>query len=414
MTARLPAPASGSGLLLRQAGGIASGTSGAADDAGAGVREVAIFRQNLFRISEPFITQQAEQLQRYRAFYLGRLRYGEPPAGAEAFALQDLASWGSWPRIGCQMITRSPRAYQHLLGRRRPALIHAHFGIDGVYALPLARRLRVPLVTTFHGYDATLSTAALLSSPAWANYPIFRRRLARQGQLFLCVSSFIRDKVLAMGFPEARTLVLHTGVDCQAIGLRDPGEETRTILHVARLVDMKGTEYLIRAFRTLAQDHDDLQLVIIGDGPLHRRLRTLVRTLELERQVRFLGALPHAEVVRWMRGAMMLVLPSVRTATGRVEGLGMVLLEAAATGVPVIGSRVGGIPEGVIDGQTGFLVPERDPDALCRRMRQVLDEPDTRLRLRMQARALVERQFDVRRQSARLEELYDAVVQELA
>ena len=316
----------------------------------------------------------------------------------------------SLPAIGWQMITRDPGPYRHLLGRICPALIHAHFGIDGVYALPLANRLRVPLITTFHGFDATLSTAALLSSPAWMNYPLFRHRLAKRGDLFLCVSSFIRDRVVAMGFPAERTHVHYTGVDCQAIQLRDPSEETATILHVARLVDMKGTSYLIRAFAALPYEHKDVQLIIIGDGPLKRPLRTLARLLAVEGRVQFLGALPHTQVLAWMRKAAMLVLPSVQTTTGRVEGLGMVLLEAAATGVPVIASRVGGIPEGVVDGLTGLLVPERDTDALSRCMVELLREPAARARMRVQARAFVEGRFDIRRQGEKLEQFYDRVL----
>ena len=374
------------------------------------MREIAVFRHNLFRISEPFITQQAQQLRRYKPLYLGRLRFGEPPAGAESLALQDLSPRWPLPRVAWQMITRNPRPYQRLLGDHHPLLIHAHFGVEGVYALPLAKRLKIPLITTFHGFDATLSTAALLCSPAWANYPLFRRQLARQGDLFLCASSFIRDRVLAMGFPEARTQVHYIGVDCQAIRPRDPSEETPTILHVARLVEVKGAQYLIRAFGALAQRHARVQLVIIGDGPLRRSLQALTKSLGLEHRVRFLGALPHAQVLAWMRKAAMLVLPSVRTASGRVEGLGMVMLEAAATGVPVAGSRVGGIPEGVIDGQTGFLVPERDVDALARRMDDLLGDPALRLRMGAEARALVERRFDIRRQTETLEKLYDAVL----
>jgi colanic acid/amylovoran biosynthesis glycosyltransferase len=370
-------------------------------------REIAVFRHNLFRISEPFITQQAQQLRRYRPLYLGRMRYGEAPEGAASLALRDRLSL---PAIGWQMLTRDPMPYQRLLGDRRPALIHAHFGIEGVYALPLAQRLGIPLVTTFHGFDATLSTAALLTSPAWANYPLFRHRLARQGDLFVCASSFIRDRVLAMGFPEARTRIHYIGVDARTIQPRDPAEETPTILHVARLVDVKGTQYLIRAFEKLAERFPDVRLAIVGDGPRKTRLEALAQALGIGQRVRFLGALPHAQVLAWMRKAAMLVLPSVRTSTGRVEGLGMVLLEAAATGVPAVGSRIGGIPEGIIDGQTGFLAPERDADALAARMGDLLSDRDLRLRMGMEARALVALRFDVVRQTEMLEGLYDEVL----
>jgi len=374
------------------------------------VREIAIFRHNLFRISEPFITQQAQQLRRHKPLYLGRLRYGEPPPGADSFALEDLGPRWLLPRVGWQMITRDPRPYQRLLKDRHPSLIHAHFGVEGVYALALAKRMKIPLITTFHGFDATLSTAALLCSPAWANYPLFRHQLARDGALFLCASSFIRDRVLAMGFPEARTKVHYIGVDCHAIRPRDPSEETPTILHVARLVEVKGTKYLISAFKALAQRHAHVQLVIIGDGPLKGALEAFTKSLGLEGRVLFLGALPHAQVLSWIRKAAMLVLPSVRTASGRVEGLGMVLLEAAATAVPALGSRLGGIPEGIVDNESGFLVPERDAGALGARMNDLLDHPATRLRMGAAARALVERQFDIHRQTETLENFYDAVL----
>ncbi len=372
--------------------------------------EIAIFRHNLFRTSEPFITQQAQRLERYSPLYLGRLRFGAAPEGAASLALQDRGGWGAWPGIGWQMLTRAPGPYLTLLGTHRPALMHAHFGVDGVYALPIAQRLDIPLVTTFHGYDATLSTAALLTSPAWVNYPLFRRRLARHGDLFLCVSSFIRDRVLAMGFPEERTHLHYTGVDCDAVTARDPAKESPVILHVARLVEMKGTRTLLRAFAALAQLRPGLQLVIIGDGYLRRSLQALARSTGIAGQVRFLGARPHGEVLDWMRSAMMLVLPSINTRTGRVEGLGMVLLEAAALGVPVVATRVGGIPEGVEDGRTGLLVPEQDPDALCQAMLALVDNPTQRLRMGADGRKFVQRRFDSRRQNEALEAFYAALI----
>lgn len=374
------------------------------------MREVAIFRHNLFKTSEPFIAQQAESLRRYRPVFLGRLRFGEPPPGAQSLALEDLAGRWRLPYALWQMLRCDPRPYERLLRERHPALIHAHFGIEGVYALPLAQRLDIPLVTTFHGFDATLTPCALLSSPAWAQYPLRRRRLARHGDLFLCASSFIRDRLLAQGFPPARTRTHYIGVDCEAIRPRDPAEEQPIILHVARLEEVKGTAYLLRAFATVAQRRVDAELVIIGEGPLRRSLQALSATLRIPERVRFLGAQPHAEVLAWMRRAAALVLPGVRTASGRAEGLGLVLLEAAASGVPVIASRVGGMPEAVTDGQTGFLVPERDVRALAERLAELLDDAPLRRALGAQGRTRVEERFDLRRQTAALESLYDSLL----
>ena len=379
------------------------------------MREVVIFRNNLFRVSEPFITDQASLLRRYQPLYMGRFRYGPAPHGAESLALGDSGAFAGNTAAVLQMLSRSPAPYLRALqGRRPPVLMHAHFGVDGVHALPLARRLGVPLVTTFHGFDATLSTAALLTSAAWFNYPLFRGELARHGALFLCVSSFIRDRVLAQGFPPARTHVHYTGVDCARISPRAPDEEAPIILHVARLVEMKGTEYLLRAFAMLAPRHRHTRLVVVGDGALMGKLRSLAASLDVAARVDFLGARPHDEALARMRRAAMLVLPSVHTRTGRVEGLGMVMLEAAATGVPVVASRVGGIPEGVAHGETGLLVPERDPEALAQAMTRLLDAPDLRLRMGTAARMFVERKFDAVPLGARLEDFYDRVVDHLA
>ncbi len=374
------------------------------------MRDVIVFRHNLFKVSEPFITQQAGQLQRFKPLYLGRLRFGPPPAGADSLALEDSTTQRRLHRLAWQVLSRDSRPYRQLLGERSAALIHAHFGIEGVYALPLARHLGVPLVTTFHGFDATLATSAMLCSPAWANYPLFRHRLAQQGDLFLCVSSFIRERVLAMGFPEQRTHVHYIGIDASAIPVRDASEETPMILNVARLVEVKGTEYLIRAFAKLAPRTPPVELVIIGEGPLKKRLQALAESLGVGDRVRFLGAQPHTEVMAWMRKAAMFVLPSVRTRTGRTEGCPMVLLEAAATGVPAIGTRHGGIPEIIVDGHTGYLFEERNSDELAARMDELLADGAHRVRMGWAARARVESGFDIRRQTEKLEAFYDGVL----
>lgn len=375
------------------------------------LREIVIFRQNQFRVSEVFIAQQAQALRRYAPLYLGRMRFGHGPDGARTLLLRDLWRHAAWPRMLAQMLTRDPAPYLRLLAGHRPALVHAHFGVDGVYAMEVARRLDVPLVTTFHGFDVTLPDRYFLRSPAWVNYPLHRRALARQGQLFLCNSSFLRDQALARGFPAARTRVHYIGVDCSAYQPREPGEETPVILHVARLIELKGTEYLLRAFARMAAGRPGLRLTIIGDGPQRARLEALAGTLGVGERVLFLGLRPHAVVMEWMRRAMMLVLPSVLTANGRAEGLGMVMLEAAACGVSVVATRVGGIPEGVAEGRSGLIVPPRDVEALAAAMDILAADPARRAAMGHAGRAFVVERFDLRRQTEMLECWYDDLVQ---
>jgi glycosyltransferase involved in cell wall biosynthesis len=374
------------------------------------MREVLIFRHNLFKRSEPFITQQAQALRRYRPLYLGRLRYGDAPEGARSLALADGTGW-PLTRSAWQMITANPSRYLRLLGAGRPALIHAHFGVEGVYALPLAARLAVPLITTFHGFDATLARSGLLANPAWQRYLFQRRRLAAEGAMFLCASAFLKEKILDLGFPAARSKVHYTGVDLGAITPREPDEEEALILHVARLEPVKGTAVLLRAFALIAAEHPRVRLKIIGEGSLSAHLAREAAQSGFGERIEFAGARPHAEVLTWMRRAAVVVIPSIRTRSGREEGLGMATLEAAATGVPVIGSRVGGIPEAIDDGVSGFLVPQRDPEALASRLRAVLADVALRLRFGHKGREKMARQFDLARQTEELERLYDEVTQ---
>ena len=374
------------------------------------MRQVAIFRHNLFRLSEPFITQQAGLLHRYHPLYMGRLRYGAPPAGADVLALEDLAPKMRLLPAAWHMLSASPHPYLYSLAGRRPDLIHAHFGVEGVYALPLAARLGVPLVTTFHGFDATLGSLGLLSNPAWARYALQRGVLARRGAAFLAASKFLRNKLLALNFPPERVLVHYIGVDTQAILPRQFAQEEPIILHVARLEEVKGTEWVIRAFAQVAPQMPAARLVLIGDGKLRKKLQKLARETGFAERISFLGARPHAEVLAWMQRAAMVVLSSVRTQSGREEGLGLVLLEAAASGVPGIGTRVGGISEGIAEGETGFLVPERDVESLAIAMGTLLANPPLRQRMGAAARSRVEQMFDIRRQTAQLENIYDALL----
>src|SRR6185437_507604 len=131
------------------------------------------------------------------------------------------------------------------------------------------------------------------------------------------------------------------------------------VLFVGRLVEKKGVEILIEAFARARAARPGASLVIIGDGPLRPRLER-----RAGEGVRFLGALPPGDVADWMRRATVLAAPSVTARDGDAEGLPNVIVEAAASALPAVGSDHSGIPEAILDGETGFIVPERDAEAL--------------------------------------------------
>jgi glycosyltransferase involved in cell wall biosynthesis len=366
--------------------------------ASTGERPVAaIFRAPLFNASETFVQTHAAGLRRYRAVVAGLEDKGNARAELRAGVIVEregarLKLLGSAPRLLAR------------LRETRPALVHAHFATDGLLALPLAEALGVPLVTTLHGFDLTRSRAALLRSgrPGWIRYALLGGRLRARGALFVAVSDAIRRRALDQGFPAERTVTLLNGVDLASFqaGTPEPG----LILHVGRLVEKKGTALLLRAFADVAARRPEARLVIVGDGPLRGRLER-----QAGERVAFTGALPPEEVARWMGRAWLLAAPSVTAADGDSEGLPTVAVEAAAASLPVVASDHSGLPEAVVDGETGFVVPEGDIAALAERLETLLASPDLRAGMGGAARRLAETRFDSARQIAALENLYDRV-----
>ena len=335
--------------------------------------------------------------------YCGRTCHGEPPAGREILTLSKSHPW----IFLTQVLFRNQKNLIDRLRPFNPALIHAQFGVEGVYALPMAQALKTPLVTTFRGFDATYTTTALLTAGkvSWINYVFYRSALARRGDLFLCVSEFLRGKVLEQGFPAEKTITHYTGIDVEAI---EPRYERASliILHVARLVEKKGTRYLLQAFVRVRQTVPNAQLVIIGDGPLRHELENLAFSLGIADSVKFLGTQPNPVVMQWMHSARIFCLPSVTAHSGDAEGLPTSHQEAGAAGIPIVATWHSGNPELISDGVNGYLVPEKDPAALAERLVQLLKDPERCRSMGLAGRREIEERFNIRKQNRRLEELY--------
>lgn len=357
---------------------------------------VAVFRAPLFNPSETFVRSHLAGLRRYRPIAVGLVAKGEAkmPRVLPGSAREQLA---------LSLLGRA----EALAGRLRdeePVLVHAHFGTDGLLALPLAEALGVPLVTTLHGHEVSRSRARLLLSGrlSWMRYALLKRRLIERGRLFLAVSEAVRRRALAAGFPPERTITHHNGVDTAFFRPSPAPPEPGLVLHVARLVEKKGTRDLIDAVARIA----GASLVVVGDGPLRPSLERHARG----GPVRFLGTLAPAELLGWMNRACLLAAPSITARDGDAEGLPTVLCEAAAAGLAAVATRHSGIPEIIADGETGLLSDEGDVAALSRNIATLLASPEQRRLMASKARQRAESCFDLRSQSEKLEAHYDAIL----
>jgi glycosyltransferase involved in cell wall biosynthesis len=291
-----------------------------------------------------------------------------------------------------------------------PALIHAHYGVDGALVLPVARAFGLPLVVTFHGYEATMSDAFAARS-FYLHRKYLRRRpdLIREGSLFIAVSDCVRKALIAQGFPPDRTVTHYIGVNADRFAPDESIEREDIVLFVGRFDLLKGGAHAIRAMAEVQRRHPEATLVMIGDGPERANLESLAAK-ELSRY-RFLGFQPQDSIKAWLCRAKVFCVPSLTIHTGECEAFGLVFLEAQAMGVPVASYASGGIPEAVAHGATGLLAPEGDTSALAENIAALLGSESTWRRMSVSGRERVRREFDLTKQTRSLEQLYRFAVE---
>ncbi len=366
---------------------------------------VAVFRSALLGRSEAFIRDQGEALQRFESWYVGcRLEDAVEVPVERRVVVNTGGAAGRARELLFKLSGRAP-ALRRRLEEIAPALVHAHFGPDAALVMPLARRLGVPLVATFHGYDATMADgAARRSFFLHRRYLEQRAELQHDGRLFLAVSRFVRDRLLEQGYPADRTVVHYAGLSLERFRPDRAVVREALVLFVGRLAPEKGCLDLIGAMRRVQDDHPEAELVVLGDGPLGPSLERLARSTGV--RCRFLGSVPQEDVIHWMARAQILCAPSVTLPTDEAEGFGLVCAEAQAMALPVVATRVGGISEVVADGESGLLVRERDQAALADRIVRLLRDRALCDRMGESGRRIVERCFNGWTQARRLEGLY--------
>jgi colanic acid/amylovoran biosynthesis glycosyltransferase len=289
------------------------------------------------------------------------------------------------------------------IGRPDYDVIHSHFGPSGLFAqlLRSVGALRGPLITTFHGYDIS-SYLREQGRPVYAG-------LFRQGDVFTCSSDYIRTRLVAAGCDARKIVRFKLGTDLSKFRFRErrPGADGQVrILTVARLTEKKGFEYAIPAVAKVLPAFGNLRYDIVGDGHLKGRLSQLIHDLGAGSGIRLLGWKNEAEVRQAFAGSHLFLLASVEGPNGDVEGQGLVLQEAQAMGLPVICTRHNGFPESILEGRSGFLVPERDSDALAATLRHALSQPERWPELGRTGRDYVEREYDLQKRNDALVELY--------
>lgn len=246
-------------------------------------------------------------------------------------------------------------------------LIHAHWLIPQGIVQSFFKK---PYIVTGHGGDITSLNAGIIKK--------LKTRCLKKAKNITVVSEALKKQVENL-VPQKKIEVISMGCDTSKFGkqyfktnLFNQGDK-KVVLFVGRLAEVKGVTYLIEAMRYV-----EAKLVITGTGPLEQELRHQAE--EFGDKITFLGPKTHKELAEIYASADVFVAPSVTAKDGGKEGLGLVLLEAMASGLPVVGSNSGGIPEIIKDNYNGFLVEERDVKGLAEKITEILESEELRKR----------------------------------
>ncbi|MFD2371713.1 glycosyltransferase [Brevibacillus sp. GCM10020057] len=351
------------------------------------MHRVLVYRRKFLPRSETFIYEQLLGLRQVKPLVLTRQR----PFNRKQFPFSPV------------YVRKRMAGLSAWLKKRKIKCLHARFGPAGLELLPFARKTGIPLITSFHGFDAT---KRVRTNP---RYRKALRKLFRKGKAFTVVSDHMKRRLIRLGCPAKKITLIRSGIDLRKFPMLPPQpveDGAFRLLSVGRLTEKKGMDTLVRAFASVRKKHPRAKLVIVGEGDQKPKLRRLIKKYRLGKQVVLKGALPHQEVQREMARCHLFVIACKTARNGDQEGIPNVLMEAMATGRPVVTTHHAGIPELVKHKETGYLVPERAPAKLGRMLNRVLDSQEEWPQVVERAREKVERNHNIDRQREKLEELY--------
>lgn len=283
----------------------------------------------------------------------------------------------------------------------------AEFGTTGVQVLDYCRRLKLPLVVHFHGYDAYATDRPC---HVYNRY----QELFKFAHWLITPSDHMAKHIVGLGATPSRVKTIPYGVDTLFWSQRDPGSAPPNLLAVGRFVEKKAPHITIQAFALTLSRVRDAKLYLVGDGPLRNYCEQLVTSLKIAKNVVFLGWQAPERIRELHSLSRAFVQHSVVGTGGDREGLPVAILEAMASGLPIITTYHAGIPEAVVHGENGLLCQEFDLDTMSHNMSELLLNPQLASHLGANGRIRALKYFDIRCSIAELSALLNETIDRFA
>lgn len=280
------------------------------------------------------------------------------------------------------------RDIARILKRKKIQVILAEFGPNGVGMMRACKLVNIPLIVYFRGYD-------VYKTEILNKYKAQYSSLFTQASALIAVSLKIKQKLTELGADPHKVHHIPSGVDTQKFFPGDPRKSPPVFLAVGRFVAKKGPDLTVLAFKKVVEQMPEAKLIMIGDGPLLEVCQRMARALGINEQIDWVGACPHEIVVEKMQQARAFVQHSITVTSGDAEGTPNTIKEAHASGLPVVSTSNGGIPEIVVDQVTGFLVEEGDVDGMANAMITLAKDPELARKMGLAGRSWVEEHFSM-------------------
>lgn len=295
--------------------------------------------------------------------------------------------------------------------RKKIDIIHAHWIIpQGIIAVIINKIFGTPYIITVHGADIF----------GFQNVIILRLKkyILGNAQKITVVSHAIKNEIIQKINPKLCVEVLPMGVDPKKFNpshfdksIKDEFQISGPLLlFVGRLVEKKGVSYLIQALSQIVKSFPGVKLLIIGNGPLESELKQLVINLNLQKFIFFLGPIQNKDLPKYYATSDIFIGPSIKTSEGDTEGLGLTFVEASFSGCIPIGSNIGGIPDVIINNESGLLINEKDSEKIADSVISLLKNKSAMMKIRRKSRILTVKKFDWKIISEQYRQTYSEII----
>ncbi len=363
----------------------------------------------------PFVTDQAVGLAKYKpiifSFNKGIWKDGWKDVPAYIPYAPEQPKVKYYFNKAIQIASRIPWDFHKAVRAQKVKLLHAHFIPTAIQFLPLKLKYNLPMIVSCYGYD--VSRFPRESDENMRHL----KKLFETAEYFLAMSEDMKNDMQLLGCPPVKIMVHHIGVDINRFAYRESKTDTEKVvfLYVCDFSPKKGVPILVEAMATVCKAHPEARLRVIGmpkwrGAPIKQQAEKMIRDMGLQNMIDLVGVVNYYNMPKEYADADLFVLSSKTDKEANKEGIPAVILEAMATGLPVISTRHAGIPEVVIDDITGYLVPEDDTSHLARTMIKLLEEKHRWRNMGLAGSRLCQKEFNVEIQKKKLEQIYCKVL----